>query len=151
MIVDLIRNDLSANCEYGSVRVDNHKSVFAVDRLLQMYSDVTGRLRPDRDCLDLFFDAFPGGSVTGCPKKRSMEIIDVLEPHPRDVYCGSILIVRDEKNMDSSVAIRTAVYDTDDARLDVWSGSGIVVDSDPASEYQETMAKAEKFLTMEEE
>jgi para-aminobenzoate synthetase component 1 len=150
MIVDLIRNDLSANCEYGSVRVDNHKSVFAVDRLLQMYSDVTGRLRPDRDCLDLFFDAFPGGSVTGCPKKRSMEIIDALEPHPRDVYCGSILMVRDEKNMDSSVAIRTAVYDTEDERLDVWSGSGIVVDSDPASEYQETMAKAEKFLTPEE-
>jgi para-aminobenzoate synthetase component 1 len=79
-----------------------------------------------------------------------MEIIDALEPHPRDVYCGSILMVRDEKNMDSSVAIRTAVYDTEDERLDVWSGSGIVVDSDPASEYQETMAKAEKFLTPEE-
>lgn len=146
MIVDLIRNDISANCAYGSVRVDNHKSVFHVDTLLQMYSDVTGDLRSDRDCLDLFFDAFPGGSVTGCPKLSSMRIIEELEPHSRGMYCGSVLIVRDERNMDSSIAIRTAVHDTRDQTLEYCAGSGIVVDSDPASEYQETMDKAEKIL-----
>lgn len=150
MIVDLIRNDISAHCEYGSVRVENHKSVFRVDDLLQMYSDVRGRLKAGRDCLDLFFDAFPGGSVTGCPKLRSMEIIERLEPHARGVYCGAVLAVRDERNMDSSIAIRTAVFDTDAEVLDVFAGSGIVVDSDPASEYLETMAKSSKFLFREQ-
>jgi len=149
MIVDLIRNDISANCEVGSVRVAAHKAVFRVDRLLQMFSDVTGRLRPDRDCLDLFFDAFPGGSVTGCPKASAMTVIEELEPHSRGVYCGSMLLVRGERDMDSSVAIRTAVCDREGEIMDFWAGSGIVVDSDPASEYQETMAKAEKFLTPE--
>lgn len=148
MIVDLIRNDISANCEYGSVRVENHKSVFAVDNLLQMYADVRGELRQDRDCLDLFFDAFPGGSITGCPKKSSMQIIEELEPHNRGVYCGSVVVIRDEHNMDSSIAIRTATYDMDTKMLDYHAGSGIVVDSNPASEYQETLAKADKFLEL---
>ncbi|QJB55996.1 chorismate-binding protein [Pseudodesulfovibrio sp. zrk46] len=148
MIVDLIRNDISANCEYGSVEVRNHLSVFAVDTLLQMYSDVHGKLRAGRDCLDLFFDAFPGGSITGCPKLSSMTIIEELEPHSRGLYCGSMVVIRDERNMDSSIAIRTAVHDTDSGAFDLYAGSGIVVDSDPAKEYQETMAKAEKFLTL---
>jgi len=150
MIVDLIRNDISANCAYGSVRVENHKSVFAVDNLLQMYADVHGDLRNDRDCLDLFFDAFPGGSVTGCPKQSSMSIIEELEPHSRGVYCGSVVVIRDKRNMDSSIAIRTATYDTETKKLDYWTGSGIVVDSNPASEYRETLAKAEKFLKLGE-
>ncbi|WFS62618.1 anthranilate synthase component I family protein [Pseudodesulfovibrio thermohalotolerans] len=149
MIVDLIRNDISANSEYGSVRVENHKSVFAVDNLLQMYSDVRGTLRADRDCLDLFFDAFPGGSITGCPKKRSMEIIEELEPHTRNVYCGAMAVIRDRRNMDSSIAIRTAIFDVETEFLDFFAGSGIVVDSDPAKEYLETLAKAEKFLSLE--
>lgn len=149
MIVDLIRNDISANCQPGSVCVEDHKSVFRVDRLLQMYSNVTGRLRDDRDCLDLFFDAFPGGSVTGCPKASAMAIIEALEPHSRGGYCGSVLAVRGERDLDSSIAIRTAVWHADTGDFDFWAGSGIVVDSDPASEYQETVAKAEKFLTLE--
>lgn len=146
MIVDLIRNDISADCKYGSVEVPRHKSVFHVDRLLQMYSDVTGTLRGDRDCLDLFFNAFPGGSITGCPKQSSMRIIDELEPHSREVYCGSLVCIHGPRDMDSSIAIRTALFDTDTGRLDTWAGSGIVVDSNPAAEYLETMAKAEKFL-----
>lgn len=146
MIVDLIRNDISTNCEYGSVRVENHKSVFAVDNLLQMYANVIGTLRSDRDCLDLFFDAFPGGSITGCPKQSSMQIIEELEPHSRGLYCGSMVIIRDEQTMDSSIAIRTAVHDTQSQTLEYCAGSGIVVDSIPANEYQETVAKAEKFL-----
>ncbi len=148
MIVDLIRNDLSANCVPGSVRVENHKSIFAVDCLLQMYTDVLGELRRDRDCLDLFFDAFPGGSVTGCPKKSSMKIIEQLEPHERGIYCGSVVVIRDRLNMDSSIAIRTATYNTVSRELNYWAGSGIVVDSRPASEYLETIAKAEKFPTL---
>ncbi|WP_319541397.1 anthranilate synthase component I family protein [uncultured Pseudodesulfovibrio sp.] len=150
MIVDLVRNDISTNCEYGSVHVKNHKSVFAVDNLLQMYSDVHGTLRNDRDCLDLFLDAFPGGSVTGCPKKSSMEIIEQLEPHSRGLYCGSILIIEDERNMDSSIAIRTATFDTETKMFNSYAGSGIVMDSDPVREYLETIAKAEKFLVLGE-
>lgn len=148
MIVDLIRNDISANCAYGSVRVANHKSVFGVDNLLQMYADVHGVLREDRDCLDLFFDAFPGGSITGCPKQSSMQIIEELEPHSRGIYCGSMLVVRGPREMDSSILIRTAVHDMDNGVMDYYAGSGIVVDSDPAKEYQETLAKAEKFMRM---
>ena len=146
MIVDLIRNDVAANCVCGSVRVENHKSVFAVDNLLQMYADVHGELRQDRDCLDLFFDAFPGGSVTGCPKFSSMAIIEEMEPHARGLYCGSVVVVRGPRDLDSSIAIRTATFDAGTGRLDAYAGSGIVVDSSPASEYQETIAKAEKFL-----
>lgn len=148
MIVDLVRNDISNNCEYGSVRVDGHKSVFAVDNLLQMYSNVRGRLRPDRTCLDLLPDAFPGGSVTGCPKGRALELIEDLEPHCRDFYCGCFVMIMDERNMDSSVAIRTACHDADTGELCFYAGSGIVVDSDPDREYRETLAKAEKFLEL---
>ncbi|BCS89058.1 chorismate-binding protein [Pseudodesulfovibrio sediminis] len=151
MIVDLIRNDISANCTYDSVRVEHHKSIFQVDNLLQMYADVHGELREDRDCLDLLFDAFPGGSVTGCPKQSSMRIIEELEPHDRGVYCGSIVVIRDTRNMDSSIAIRTATHDTETHTLNVYAGSGIVVDSKPASEYQETLAKADKFLGLGEQ
>ncbi len=146
MIVDLIRNDISLNCEYGSVRVDGHKSTFVVDNLVQMYSSVLGSLRSDRTCVDLLLDAFPGGSVTGCPKKKSMQIIDELEPHTRDVYCGSFFVIKDRKHMDSSIAIRTGYYDTNTGAFHFFAGSGIVVDSDPEREYDETVAKAEKFL-----
>ena len=146
MIVDLIRNDISLNCEYGSVRVNGHKSTFVVDNLVQMYSSVLGSLKSDRTCVDLLLDAFPGGSITGCPKKKSMEIIDELEPHTRDVYCGSFFVIRDQRHMDSSIAIRTGYYDTNTGAFHFFAGSGIVVDSDPEREYDETVAKAEKFL-----
>ncbi|NJB67154.1 para-aminobenzoate synthetase component 1 [Desulfobaculum xiamenense] len=148
MIVDLIRNDISANCEYGSVRVDGHKSTFVVDNLIQMYTNVRGRLRADRTCLDLLLDAFPGGSVTGCPKLASMGIIEELEPHTRGVYCGSMVVVEDARNMESSIAIRTAVHDSRDGVFRHHAGSGIVVDSDPESEYLETLAKAGKFARL---
>lgn len=146
MIVDMIRNDISMNCEYGSVAVRNHKSIFAVDNLLQMYSTVIGTLKPSATCLDLLLDAFPGGSVTGCPKRKAIEIIDRLEPHVRDSYCGSFFRIDDERNMDSSITIRTGFYDKDTAELSFFAGSGIVADSDPEREYAETMAKAGKFL-----
>ena len=156
MIVDLIRNDISCNCEYGTVRVKNHKSTFVVDTVVQMYSDVLGRLNEDRTCMHLLLDAFPGGSVTGCPKKRSMEIIGRLEPHSRDIYCGAVFLVFDERNLMSSIAIRSAWMETvdtmdtggPDTMLHFYAGSGIVVDSDPGAEYLETLSKAEKFLEL---
>lgn len=146
MIVDLVRNDISSDCKYGSVKVEDHKSVFAVDNLLQMFSRVRGELSEGRDCLDLFFNAFPGGSITGCPKKSSMELIETLEPHSRGPFCGSIVLIEDPQNMVSSIAIRTAAYNLKDKGLTYWAGSGIVIDSDPESEYLETLAKAGKIL-----
>ncbi|WP_031479852.1 anthranilate synthase component I family protein [Maridesulfovibrio frigidus] len=146
MIVDLVRNDISADCKYGSVVVDNHKSVFAVDKLLQMYSRVRGELTEGRDCIDLFFNAFPGGSITGCPKKSSMELIEKLEPHGRGPYCGSVVVINGPQDMVSSISIRTAVYDLATKDLTYWAGSGIVIDSDPEAEYLETIAKAGKIL-----
>jgi para-aminobenzoate synthetase component 1 len=148
MIVDMVRNDISMNCSYGSVSVENHKSTFVVDNLIQMYSDVRGQLRHDRTCLDLLLDAFPGASVTGCPKKKAMEMIDRLEPHARDVYCGSFVIIRDERNLDSSIAIRTGYHDRKDENFHFFAGSGIVIDSVPEDEYAETTAKAHKFIRL---
>ncbi|NDV21541.1 anthranilate synthase component I family protein [Desulfovibrio sp. JC022] len=149
MIVDLIRNDISADCRYGSVVVKDHKSVFAVDNLLQMFSRVRGELLEGRDCIDLLLNAFPGGSITGCPKKSSMELIDKLEPHVRGPYCGSIVLIHGPQDMVSSIPIRTAVYDSSTKELDYWAGSGIVIDSDPEAEYMETIAKAGKILDPE--
>ncbi len=146
MIVDMIRNDISQNCRYGSVRVRQHKSVFVVDNLLQMFSKVVGTLREDKTCIDLLLDAFPGGSVTGCPKRKALEIIDELEPHSRDIYCGTFFKIEDETTMDSSIAIRTGYYDSEARRLCFYAGSGIVADSVPEREYEETKAKAGKFL-----
>ncbi|WP_126377838.1 chorismate-binding protein [Desulfovibrio ferrophilus] len=148
MIVDLVRNDISQNCEYGSVRVEGHKSTFIVDNLVQMYSNVHGRLREDSTVIDLLLDAFPGGSITGCPKRRSMELIETLEPHTRDVYCGSFVIIRGKRDMDSSIAIRTCWHDSRTDTFSFHAGSGIVVDSAPRKEYRETMAKAHKFLAL---
>ncbi len=146
MIVDMVRNDIGYNCEPGSVEVKDHKSTFVVDRLLQMYSSVTGRLKGERTVIDLLWDAFPGASVTGCPKIAAMKHIAQLEPHRRNAYCGSFLVIHDEKSIDSSIAIRTADYNADSGELAFYAGSGIVIDSVPEKEYQETTAKAKKFL-----
>lgn len=149
MIVDLVRNDISADCAYGSVAVARHCATFrvggAASGLVQMYSDVTGTLRPDRTCLDLLLSAFPGGSVTGCPKRRTLEIIEAREPHSREVYCGSLLAMADARTMDASIAIRTGWHDAATGRLEHCAGSGIVVDSNPESEYEETWAKGANF------
>jgi para-aminobenzoate synthetase component 1 len=148
MIVDMIRNDISLNCAYGSVAVDSHKSTFVVDNLVQMYSNVRGRLKPGRTAIDLFLDAFPGGSVTGCPKKKAIEIIYEFEPHDRDIYCGSFFVIKDEMTLDSSIAIRTGYLNTSDSLFHNFAGSGIVIGSDPVREYEETTAKAQKFLAL---
>ena len=140
MIVDLIRNDIGRVCRIGSVEVP---SLFAVERhptVLHLVSTVTGELRQGTDAIDLLRACFPGGSVTGAPKVRAMEIIEELEPVRRGVYCGAIGYVSFSGDMGTSIAIRTLVLASGQAYLQ--AGGGIVSDSEPAAEYEETLHKA---------
>ncbi len=144
MIVDLLRNDLSRVCRVGSVRVP---SLFALESFATVHhlvSTVTGELRPRRSAVDLLRAAFPGGSVTGAPKIRAMEIIAELEPTARGPYCGSIGYIGFDGAMDSSIVIRT--YAIKDRMLTFQVGGGIVADSDPAAEYDETLDKARALI-----
>jgi para-aminobenzoate synthetase component 1 len=144
MIVDLMRNDLSRVCAPGSVRVDE---LFALEQYATVHhlvSTVVGELAPGADALDLLRAAFPGGSITGAPKLRAMEIIAELEPSRRGVYCGSIGYWSATGDLDTSIAIRTAV--TRNGRVYFNAGGGIVADSNPADEYQETLDKARGLI-----
>ena len=139
MIVDLIRNDVGRVCTIGSVEVP---SLFAVERhptVLHLVSTVTGELLSSADAVDLLRACFPGGSVTGAPKLRSMEIIEELEPVRRGIYCGAIGYISFGGDMCTSIAIRTLVLTGGQVYLQV--GGGIVADSDPLAEYQETLQK----------
>lgn len=140
MIVDLLRNDIGKVCRAGSVRVSHHKSIEAYRNVYHLVSVVEGELADERDSVDVLTGAFPGGSITGCPKIRSMEIIDELEPCARHIYTGSIGYVSFHDTMDLSIAIRTAVIFNDRIRFS--SGGGIVFDSNPEDEFEETSHKA---------
>jgi para-aminobenzoate synthetase component 1 len=140
MIVDLLRNDLGKACVPGSIAVPRLFALETHPTVHHLVSTVTGRLRPDRDALDLLRGAFPGGSITGAPKRRAMQIIEELEPHRRALYCGAIGYVGFDGAMDTSIAIRTLVVGGGEARF--WAGGGIVADSEPAMEYAETEHKA---------
>ena len=140
MIVDLLRNDIGQVCRIGSVEVP---SLFAVEQhptVLHLVSTITGDLLPSTDAVGLLKACFPGGSVTGAPKVRAMEIIEELEPVRRGVYCGAIGYISFSGDMGTSITIRTLVLTHGEAYLQV--GGGIVADSDPESEYQETLHKA---------
>jgi len=144
MIVDLMRNDLSRVCAAGSVRATE---LFALERYATVHhlvSTVVGKLQPDRDALHLIRAAFPGGSITGAPKVRAMEIIAEIEPSVRSVYCGSIGYWSVTGALDSSIAIRTALAVRD--HLYFGAGGGIVADSDPEQEYLETLQKARGMI-----
>ncbi|NOT26394.1 MAG: aminodeoxychorismate synthase component I [Acidobacteria bacterium] len=144
MIVDLMRNDLSRVCAPGTVRVSE---LFALEQYATVHhlvSTIVGQLAPGADALDLLKAAFPGGSITGAPKVRAMEIIAELERTRRGVYCGSIAYWSVTGDLDSSVAIRTAV--ARNGRVYFSAGGGVVADSDPAEEYQETLDKARGFI-----
>jgi para-aminobenzoate synthetase component 1 len=144
MIVDLMRNDLSRVCAPHSVHVSE---LFALERYATVYhlvSTVVGRLGPGADAIDLLRAAFPGGSITGAPKLRAMEIIAELEPSRRGVYCGSIGYWSVTGELDTSIAIRTAVLQ--DGRVYFSAGGGIVADSDPEQEYRETLDKARAMI-----
>jgi para-aminobenzoate synthetase component 1 len=146
MIVDLLRNDLGRVCRSGSVRVPELFAVKSYASVHHLVSTVVGQLAPGRDPLDLLAAALPGGSITGAPKRRAMEVIAELEPEPRGIYCGSIGYLGFDGRMDSNVVIRTLEYRDGSAR--VAAGGGIVVDSDPAREYQETLTKADRLLRL---
>jgi len=144
MIVDLMRNDLSRVCAPGTVRVPE---LFTLERFATVHhlvSTVVGQLAPGRDALDLLRAAFPGGSITGAPKVRAMEIIAELEASERGVYCGAIGYWSVTGALDSSIAIRTAVATAD--RIYFSAGGGIVADSDPEQEYRETLDKARGLI-----
>lgn len=146
MIVDLLRNDLGKCCAPGSIRVPELFALEHYANVHQMVSTVEGTLASERDALDVLQQCFPGGSITGAPKKRAMEIIAELEPHGRDVYCGAIGYIGFDGNMDSSIAIRTMVQR--EGMLRGWAGGGIVADSECAAEYLETLDKASIMLAV---
>jgi para-aminobenzoate synthetase component 1 len=144
MIVDLLRNDLGRVCEYGSVRVPAVCEVESFRQVHHLVSEVRGKLRPGKTAFDLLRAAFPGGSVTGAPKVRAMEIIAELEPTARGPYCGSIGWIGFDGAMDTNILIRT--FTAGRGWLQFPVGGGIVADSDPATEYEETLHKAAGLL-----
>jgi len=146
MIVDLLRNDLGKVCETGSVQVTGLCELESFATVHHLVSTVTGELAPGRDAIDLLRGSFPGGSITGAPKLRAMEIIEELEPNRRGVYCGAIGYIGYDGNMDLNIAIRTLVYSRGEVRF--WAGGGIVADSRMEDEYQETFDKAAAMLKL---
>lgn len=144
MITDLLRNDLGKVCEIGSVHVEELRSTMKLPTVWHTYSKVTGRLAPNATPVDLIKAAFPGGSITGCPKRRAVQLLRNLESEPRGVYTGSIGYLSLCGTMDLSIAIRTIVQQGQTLTLGV--GSGIVADSQVEKEYQETLAKAAAFM-----
>ena len=146
MIVDLLRNDLGRSCEPGSIRVERLFDVHSYPTVHHLVSTISGTLSDGRGAFDLLRDGFPGGSITGAPKRRAMQIIAELEPHPRQVYCGSVLYVSADGRMDSNIAIRTLLCQAGEVHC--WSGGGIVADSHWQDELQETHDKVGRFLAL---
>lgn len=146
MIVDLLRNDLGKTCRPGSVRVPDLFAVESFATVHHLVSTVEGELSRGEDALSLLAGCFPGGSITGAPKRRAMQIIDELEPDRREVYCGSIGWIGFEGNMATSIAIRTLLHRA--GRLDYWAGGGLVADSRPDEELRETLDKAAAFFRL---
>ena len=144
MIVDLLRNDLGRTCRTGSVRVPQLFTLESYPNVHHLVSSVVGELADGKDALDLIGDSFPGGSITGAPKIRAMQIIDELEPTRRSLYCGSLLYLDVRGEMDSSIAIRSLLVK--DGRVSCWGGGGIVADSDWQDEYQESITKVKVLL-----
>lgn len=144
MLVDLERNDVGRVCRYGTVRADEFMIVERYSHVSHIVSNVTGVMRDGLDGFDLIRAAFPGGTITGVPKIRCMEIIEALEPVRRGPYTGSLGYVSWSGDLDLNILIRTLVLTGNRGYLQV--GAGIVADSDPAREYEETLFKAEAFL-----
>jgi anthranilate synthase component I len=140
MLVDLGRNDLGRICEYGSVKVDRLMFVENYSHVKHLVSSLSGRLREGVDCFEALMSCFPAGTVSGAPKIRAMEIIDELEPTRRGIYGGAVLYFDFSGNLDSCIALRTLV--AKDGQVYIQAGGGVVADSVPAREYQETVNKA---------
>jgi para-aminobenzoate synthetase component 1 len=144
MIVDLLRNDLGRTCRIGSVKVPELFSLESYPNVHHLVSAVTGELADGKDALDLIGGSFPGGSITGAPKIRAMQIIDELEPTRRALYCGSLMYLDVRGEMDSSIAIRSLL--AKDGQMACWGGGGIVADSQWEAEYQETFTKVRVLM-----
>lgn len=144
MIVDLLRNDLGKVAKPGSVVVPSLFAIESFPAVHHLVSTVTSTLDEGKTAVDQLEAAFPGGSITGAPKVRAMEIIEELEPHRRNIYCGSIGYISACGNMDTSITIRTLV--THQQHIHCWAGGGIVADSKVELEYQETYDKVNKIL-----
>ena len=149
MIVDLLRNDLGRSCVPGSIHVDRLFEVQSFPNVHHLVSTISGELEANCSAWELLRDSFPGGSITGAPKRRAMEIIAELEPDERAAYCGSIFYISADGRMDSNIAIRTMLCHQGEVRC--WGGGGIVADSQWQQEYQETYDKVGKLLNTLEE
>ena len=144
MLVYLGRNDLGRVCEYGSVKVDRLMFVERFSHVMHLVSSLSGKLRKEVDCFDALMACFPAGTLSGAPKVRAMEIIDELEPTRRGIYAGAILYLDFSGNVDSCIALRTLV--AKDGRVYIQAGAGIVADSVPEREYEETVNKARALV-----
>jgi len=144
MIVDLERNDLGKVCKYGSVKLKEARSLEIYSTVFQTTSTVEGILHEDKDRIDLIKACFPGGSIVGCPKIRAMQIIEELEPTKRSIYTGSLGYFSFAGSMDFNILIRTILQKEDKIYFQV--GGGIVADSDPLNEYEETLVKAKALF-----
>ena len=146
MIVDLLRNDIGKNCETGSVKVEKLFQLQSFANVHHLVSIVTAKLKCNATVIDLLRGCFPGGSITGAPKVRSMQIIEELEPNRRGVYCGAIGYIGFDGKMDTNIAIRTAVINSN--VLSYYAGGGIVADSTGPKEYLETLDKASTMIEL---
>jgi len=144
MLVDLARNDIGRVSETGSVKVENFMRVERYSHVMHIVSDVVGQLKEDFDALDVLKATFPAGTVSGAPKVRAMQIIEELENERRGIYAGSVGYISFQGNMDMAIAIRTAVYR--DREIFVQAGAGIVADSIPEKEWEETVNKAKALM-----
>ncbi len=139
MIVDLLRNDFSKSCQTNSVTVPKLFELESFANVHHLVSTVEGEISSGISPLTFFLRCFPGGSITGAPKKRAMEIIQTLEDHPRNIYCGAICYMSANGKFDSNIAIRTLLINEE--KIYCWGGGGIVADSDAEEEYQESLQK----------
>lgn len=146
MLVDLARNDLGRVCRFGSVRVSRYLEVERYSHVMHLVSEVEGELSPEFDALDALVAAFPAGTVSGAPKIRAMQLIDEVEPEARGPYAGAVGYVGYNGNLDTCIAIRTALLDGETCSVQV--GAGVVADSDPEREYEETVNKARAILEL---
>jgi anthranilate synthase component I len=144
MLVDLGRNDLGRVCDYGTIRVEKLMTVERYSHVMHLVSSLRGQLRPDVDCFDALMACFPAGTVSGAPKVRAMEIIEELEKTRRGIYAGGILYLDFAGNLDSCIALRTMVIKNGIAHIQ--AGGGIVADSTPAGEYNESVNKSKALL-----
>jgi anthranilate synthase component I len=149
MLLDLGRNDVGRVAEIGTVRVTEKMAVEFYSHVMHIVSNVEGRIRPDKTALDALIAGFPAGTVSGAPKVRAMEIIDELEPERRDFYAGAVGYFSADGNMDTCIALRTALLK--DGQMFVQAGGGVVADSDPEAEYQESCNKARALIRAAEE